>query len=209
MAFARSKEFGTPECRISFAQNLFKPRSINNGEPHYGCTLIFKRDCDRREMDEAVKGVIIEQWGEKGWERALQGVMKLPFLKGDGKEARVLSTGAIAPGLGPDVFFIRPQANVDRPPAVHWKSKLVPATQEEVYSGCYGFAVLNAYAWHHPQSGDGVSFGIRYFQKRKEGEPLGGGGPLDLDKWFDTSVEDEGPPPAAMLGKQGAGSVFD
>lgn len=209
MAFARSPEFNTPECRISFAQNLFKPRSINNGAPHYGCTLIFQRNCDRRQMDEAVRGVIIEQWGEKGMERAKQGVIRLPFLSGDGPSARRKETGEIAPGLGPDVFFIRPQANVDFPPVVRWKSLLVTATQEEVYSGCYGFAVLNAYAWNHPQSGDGVSFGIRFFQKKREGEPLGGSGPFDVEKWFDPTVADEGPPPQEMIGKKAAGGVFD
>jgi len=66
----------------------------------------------------------------------------------------------------------------------------VQATKDEVYSGCFGKAVLNAYSWENPSGGRGVSFGIRAFQKTRDGESLGGRAPFDPTKWFVDIPED-------------------
>jgi len=201
----RSADFKTPLCRVSFAGSLFKPRAQTPGAVEkYGCTLIFEKSVDKSALENALKGVIIAQWGEKGLERAKAGLIKSPFLDGNGKEARNKSTGDLHPGFGPDVFFIRVQSI--RAPVVRWKSENIPATADEVYSGCYGKAVLNAFAWTNAQNGDGVSFGIQMFQKLQEGERLGGGGGLDPTSWMET-VADEGPAPEATKGA-GAGGLF-
>ena len=76
-----------------------------------------------------------------------------------------------------------------------------------MYSGCYGKAVLNAFAWYNEQNGDGVSFGIQMFQKLQEGERLGGGGGVDASQWMETVV-DEGPAPEATRSGAGAGGLF-
>ena len=107
--------------------------------------------------------------------------------------------------MGPDVFFIRVQANEDRPPVVRFKDPNIPATQDEVYSGCFGFAVVNAFAWTNPQNGDGVSFGISYFQKTRDGERIGGSGQVDPEKWHE-KIEDNGDAPD--VGDGGAGNLF-
>lgn len=44
----------------------------------------------------------------------------------------------------------------------------------DVYSGCYCRVSLNAYAYKHPKSGPGVSFGLNNVQKLRDGEQLGG-----------------------------------
>ena len=204
--FARSDDFKTPPCRLSFAQNLFKARAQDNGKPKYGCTLIFTKDA-KAALEKHVGAVITEQWGEKGIERAKAGLIKSPFLAGDGKEARNKSTGELHPGMGPDVFFIRVQANEDRPPVVRYKDPNIPATIEEVYSGCYGFGVINAFAWHNDQNGDGVSFGIQYFQKTRDGERIGSSGGIDVDKYYE-QIEDEGDAPAETQNGAGAGGLF-
>ena len=110
----------------------------------------------------------------KGIEKAKAGLIKSPFLAGDGKEARNKQSGELHPGMGPDVFFIRPSANKDRPPAVWWKDPNKQEDETTVYSGCYGKAILNCFAWHNDKSGDGVSFGISGFQKHADGDRLGG-----------------------------------
>jgi len=202
----RSNDFKTPLCRIAFAGSLFKPRAQQEGGVEkYGCTLIFPKSCDRSALDNAVKGVIVAQWGDKGLERAKAGLIKSPFLDGGGKEARNKKTGELHPGFGPDVFFLRVQSV--RAPVVRWKSEHIPATAEEVYSGCYGKAVLNAFAWNNPQNGDGISFGIQFFQKIQEGERLGGSGGVDAGKWME-SVPDEGEAPEATRGGAGASGLF-
>jgi len=202
----RSSDFKTPLCRVSFAGSLFTPRAQQEGAvPKYGCTLIFDKTCDRSVMDAAVKQVLIAQWGDKGLERAKAGLIKSPFLDGAGKEARNKKTGELHPGFGPDVFFLRVQSV--RAPTLRYRSEHVPATEDEIYSGCYGKAVLNAFAWTNPQNGDGISFGIQFFQKIKDGERLGGGGGVNAASWMET-VPDEGDAPEATRSGAGAGGLF-
>jgi len=205
--FARSEDFKTPPCRLSFAQNLFKARAAADGaKPKYGCTLIFSKE-HRAALEKEVAKVIVEQWGEKGIERAKAGLIKSPFLAGDGKEARNKTTGELHAGMGSDVFFIRTQANEDRPPVVRYKNPNIPATEDEVYSGCRGFGVINAFAWNNPQNGDGVSFGISYFQKTQDDERIGGSGQLDPEKWHE-KIEDAGDAPSETKTGAGAGGLF-
>jgi hypothetical protein len=196
MAKGRSEDFKTPICRLSFARGLFEARAQEKGkDPKFGCTLIFSKAVDRTALDKAVRDAIIAEHGEKGLKMEKDGLIRTPFLDGESKQARHKETGDLHAGMGPDVFFIRPQANKDRPPVVRYRSANVPATEEEVYSGCYGFAVLNAFAWYNTQNGHGVSFGIQFFQKTRDGERLSGGGPVNVDKWHE-KIEDTGETPA-------------
>ena len=207
MAKTRSSEFKSPLCRLSYAQSLYKPRAATEGgEPKYGCTLIFEKKY-RAELEKHVAETILAEWGPKGLERAKAGIIKSPFLAGDGKEARSKTTGEIQPGLGPDFFFIRPSANKDRPPAVWWKDPNKQEDESTVYSGCFGKAVLNCFAWHNDKSGDGVSFGLAGYQKHAEGERLGGAGPIDKEKWSET-IADEGEAPKETKNGKGAGGLF-
>lgn len=201
MAMARSEDFKTPECRLSYASGLYKATPVNAGDKRltYRATLIFPKSA-RPELEKHVAEVIKTQWGPAGLERAKKGLVKSPFLDGDGKEARNKSTGDLHPGMGPDVFFIRVSANEERPPHVRWKDPNLQETEANVYSGCFGKAVISAFSWHNDSSGDGVSFGISMFQKLREGDRLGGG-TIQPDKWME-AVPDEGPLPET----EGAGA---
>lgn len=206
MANARSSDFKTELGRLSYAQTLFKAREPEGGgTTKYGCTIIFPK-AYRKTLEEIVAAVIKEQWGPSGIERAKKGLIKSPFLAGDGKEAHSKKTGELHPGLGSDVFFIRPTANEDRPPRIWYRDPNKQETQEVVYSGCYGKAILTAFAWN-AQSGDGVSFGIHGFQKLQDGERLGGSGGIDPEKWNET-IADEGPVPETAKSGGGAASLF-
>lgn len=203
--FYRGTEFKTPTGRLSFAQSLFKPRAAEQGgREKFGCTLIFPNE-DKPAFEKALVEVLENQWPKDGIDRFKRGLIKSPILAGDGKEAHNKKTGVLNPGMGADVFFIRTSATVEFPPAVRWRSATIPATEEEVYSGCYGFAVLNAFAWNDPRNGDGISFGIRYFQKTGEGEKFGGD--FNPEKYFQ-KIEDTGPAPEATKGGAGAAGLF-
>jgi hypothetical protein len=209
MAMARSEDFKSPECRLSYASGLFKPRAAAEGAPErYSATLIFPKAA-RADLEKHVAKVIEDEWGKKGIERAKAGMIKSPFLAGDGKEARSKSSGELHGGMGPDVFFIRVQANKDRPPAVRWKDPNLQETEANVFSGCYGKAVLNCFAWNNAQSGDGVSFGIQMFQRTREGERLGGSGGIDPEKFYETIPDDGTGAPAATKDGAGASGLFD
>ena len=172
MARGRSEDFKSPVCRLSYANGLFKARAAEAGAVEkFGATLIFPKAV---ALNGAVEAAITAEWGDKGLARAKAGLIRLPFLAGDGKEAHNQKTGELNEGLGPDVFFIRATASKEYPPIVRFRDPNIPASEAEVYSGCYGFAVLNAFAWSNPKSGDGVTFGIKYFQKTQEGPRIGG-----------------------------------
>lgn len=222
MANARSDDFKTPVARLSFADSLFKARRQEGADASskakFGCTLIFPKAMLTEKMiryrgemvslQDIVAGVITEQWGEKGLEKAKAGLIKSPFLAGDGKEARSKKTGDLHGGMGEDVFFIRCSANEDRPPVVSESAtNLILGTVQTVYSGCYGFGVLNAFAWTHTQNGDGVSFGISNFYKKADGDRLGSGA-ADPESWLDEKVEDTGAAPAATKTGAGAAGLF-
>lgn len=204
---ARTDDFKTTKCRLSYAQSLFKPRAQEgNIKKKYGCTLIFPK-ADRPMLEAKIAEVIKEQWGDKGFAMAKSGIIKNPILAGDGKEARNKTTGDLHPGMGPDVVFVRVQAGEDRAPWVRWKDKNAQETEQTVYSGCYGKAVVNAFAWENPEGGKGVSFGVSGFQKLEDGERLGGSGGSDPEKWVET-VEDVGEAPEATKSGAGAGGLF-
>ena len=207
------EEFKTSRCRLSFAFKLFSPRAQANAKPKYGCTLIFPKS-ERKALEAKVAEAIKGEWGDKGIEMAKSGIIKNPVLSGDGKEARNKETGEFHPGMGPDVVFIRTQAravddngNKVRPPAVRWRDKDFQESEGNVYSGCYGKAVVNAFTWEFEANGKGVSFGIAMFQKLEEGERIGGRGPVDANKYVET-IEDAGEAPDSTKGGDGAAGLF-
>lgn len=212
---ARSDEFKAPRSRVSYAQDLFTPRDKTDdagkptGKQSYGCTLIYEKSVDRSAMEKAVEDVVMAEWGEKGIERFKKKLIKSPFIDGESKSAHN-KAGELNPGMGPDVFFVRVTANQE--PVVRYKSANIPAKlgngPDEIKSGDYGFAVLNAYAWNSATGGDGVSFGISYFQKTEAGESLGGtGGGVDVNKYYE-KVADTGAAPEETKSGAGAGGLF-
>lgn len=219
MSRFRCEDFRTPVGRLSFARDLFVARENDNGRKKFGGTLIFPKSALREQscitnsgkamsFEEIVASVIVGEWGEKGLQRAKSGLVHLPFLPGDGPQARNKTTGELHPGMGPDVFFVRVQANVEYPPKLSSSNTaFVPATQQDVYSGCYGYGVLNAFAWNDPKKGDGVSLGILMFFKTSDGEPFAGSGGGNPDKWID-AVPDAGDAPASTKSGVGAGGLF-
>lgn len=222
MAMASSAQFKTPIGRMSYVHNMFTrvARKDDNGNPvldkngkavtEQQCTLIFDKSIDRKVFDEALKEAITAQWGEKGMERAKNGAIRLPYLAGDGKEARSKKDGEIHPGLGADKWFIRVATRLNAP--VHFRSPTIPATngegEDQVKSGDFGFAVLHAYCWNNSKNGDGVSFGIDYLQKTRAGESLGGSGSaVDVASVYE-AVEDSGAAPEETKSGAGAGGLF-
>ncbi len=206
MAMANTENFKTPLVRLSYAMNLFKARAQEEGgKEKFGCTLIFPMEA-AKDLHKRFIALCKDEWGEKAESDFAKGLIRSPFLKGDGPAAHNKTTGELNPGMGPDVFFVRPNANADRPPYVIWKDPNVQETEQTVYSGCYGKAVINMYCWDHAKSGRGVSIGIAGFQKLQEGERLGGSGPVDASQWAEP-IEDLGEAPFATK-DDGAGGLF-
>lgn len=201
----RTDEFKTPEGRLFWTQGLFVPRSYQGKPARYGCTLVFQKKVVaifQQKLIECVKG----QWPNGGENRLKEGLINNPLLDGAGKSAKNKQTGDILPGYGPDVFFIRTTPS-DYAPVVRFRSENVPATEEEVYSGCHGFAVLAFFAYPAKDGGqDGVGTNLIYVQKTREGERMSGG-PPDAGKYFE-KIADTGEAAPAGASDKGAASLF-
>ena len=75
-----------------------------------------------------------------------------------------------------------------------------------MYSGCYVYAVVNAFTWENKEKGKGISFGLSMAQFVKDGENLGGGG-ADPEEFFEV-IPDTGDAPASTKSGAGAGGLF-
>ena len=84
---ARVPDFKAPECRLAYAFGLFKARAKEGDKPKFSCTLIFEKKHKAALADIVIK-LITDEWGAGAVELAKKGLIKLPILAGDGKEAR-------------------------------------------------------------------------------------------------------------------------
>ena len=190
--------------RLAFAQSLFEARAFSGGTPKFGATFII--DAKDTALLKILRSKVVEcvesEWGQKGLDFLQKGIIKNPIL--DGAKSFSKKTGEVHNGFGPGTFFIRVQSGADRPPVIIWKDPNKRETEATVYSGCSGKCVLNAYCWKHPQSGDGVSFGIFGFQKLAEGDRLGGG-EVSGESFYEAFTD----APQETKSGAGAGALFD
>ncbi len=156
-----------PETRWSYA-NVWDPKSIDGGKPKYSISLIVSKD--DIETVEAIKKAIQAAYEE--------GAAK---LKGNGKTVPPLS--AIKNPLRdgdiekPDdeayanAYFIN--ANSASAPGIVDENVQPIINRSEVYSGVYGRASINFYAFN-VNGNRGIACGLNNLQKMRDGEPLGG-----------------------------------
>lgn len=156
-----------PQTRWSYA-NVWNPKSINGGKPKYSVRLIIPKS-DVRTV-EKIKAAIKAAYEE--------GESK---LKGNGKSVPPLS--AIKTPLRdgdierPDdetyrnAYFVN--ANSDTAPGIVDADRQPIIDTSEVYSGVYGRASINFYAFNS-NGNRGIACGLNNLQKTRDGEPLGG-----------------------------------
>lgn len=148
--------------------NAWEPKSINGGTPKYSVSLIIPKS-DTVTV-EKIKAAIKAAYDE--------GQSK---LKGNGKSVPALS--AIKTPLRdgdlerPDdpayanSYFIN--ANSATAPGIVDAACQPIIDRSEVYSGVYGRASINFYAFNS-NGNKGIACGLNNLQKIKDGEPLGG-----------------------------------
>lgn len=156
-----------PNTRWSFA-NVWEAKSINGGTPKFSVSLIVPKS-DTKTVDR-IKAAIEAAYSE--------GEGK---LKGSGKTVPPLS--AIKTPLRdgdkerPDdpayanAYFIN--ANSTTAPGIVDADRQPILERSEVYSGVYGRASINFYAFNS-NGNRGIACGLNNLQKIRDGEPLGG-----------------------------------
>jgi hypothetical protein len=156
-----------PDTRWSYA-NVWEAKSINGGTPKFSVSLIIPKS-DTRTIAK-IKAAIEAAYRE--------GEAK---LKGNGKAVPPLS--AIKTPLRdgdterPDdpayanSYFIN--ANSSTAPGIVDADRQPILERSEVYSGVYGRASINFYAFNS-NGNRGIACGLNNLQKIRDGEPLGG-----------------------------------
>ena len=170
-----------PNTRWSYA-NVWEAKSINGGTPKFSVSLIVPKS-DTKTVAK-IKAAIEAAYRE--------GEAK---LKGNGKTVPPLS--AIKTPLRdgdterPDdpaytnAYFVN--ANSTTAPGIVDADRQPILERSEVYSGVYGRASINFYAFNS-NGNKGIACGLNNLQKIRDGEPLGGKSRAEDD--FAT-VEDE------------------
>ena len=153
--------------RWSYA-NVWDPKSINGGTPKYSVSLIIPKSdtATVNKINAAIQAAYEEGQGKlKGNGKSVPplSAIKLPLRDGDlerpDDEAYrdsyfINANSASAPGI----------VNADCSPILE---------RSEVYSGVYGRASINLYAFNS-NGNRGIACGLNNLQKMRDGEPLGG-----------------------------------
>ncbi|MDD3939825.1 DUF2815 family protein [Clostridium sporogenes] len=171
-----------PDTRWSYA-NVWEAKSINGGTPKFSVSLIIPKS-DTRTLNR-IKAAIEAAYKE--------GEGK---LKGNGKTVPPLSSIKQPLRDGdierPDdeayanAYFVN--ANSATAPGIV-DSNLDPILERsEVYSGVYGRASINFYAFNS-NGNKGIACGLNNLQKIRDGESLGGKSRAEDD--FATDVDDD------------------
>ena len=171
-----------PETRWSYA-NVWEARSINGGTPKFSVSLIIPKS-DTRTLDK-IKAAIEAAYKEgeaklKGNGRSVPALsaIKTPLRDGDLERP---DDEAYA-----DSYFVN--ANSATAPGIV-DANLDPILERsEVYSGVYGRASINFYAFNS-NGNKGIACGLNNLQKIRDGESLGGKSRAEDD--FATSVDDD------------------
>ena len=170
------------DTRWSYA-NVWDPKSINGGAPKYSVSLIIPKS-DKVTIQK-IKAAIQAAYEE--------GESK---LKGNGKSVPSLSVLKTPLRDGdlerPDdeayknAYFVN--ANSATAPGIVDADRQQIIDRSEVYSGVYGRASINFYAFNS-NGNKGIACGLNNLQKIRDGEPLGGKASAESD--FATDDDDD------------------
>ncbi|MGZ5987423.1 MAG: ssDNA-binding protein [Rhizomicrobium sp.] len=203
---ARSEDAKTPLVRLAFANGLFELKEDDWGNKNWTATLLIPKSESLAIYEKLAVEAATAEWGDKAIQMIKDKIIHSPFLDGDGPQGKSKKTGEPHAGF-PGNWFLRVKSGENYRPTVINRQKLPIVKMGDLKSGDYGYAVVHCFTWDNDKKGKGLTFGISMFQLVKEGESLGGGGGVDVDKWAEV-IPDEGAAPAATKGGAGAGGLF-
>lgn len=164
-------------------EHVFEPTAMNDGDtPKYSVCILIPKDDEKtlnaikkaiENAKTAGKSIISDKNGK------IPSTLKIPLRDGD--EER--SDDPAFEGM----MFIN--ANSNRKPAIVDKDLNAIMSKEEFYSGCYGRASINFYAYNVQSKG--IAAGLNNLQKLADGEPLTGGSTPDEDFGGDNAWDDD------------------
>lgn len=163
--------------------NVFEPTAMNEGDAlkYSICILIPKSDTatiDKiKKAIEAAKEVGKAKLTDKNGR--IPANLKLPLRDGDEERPD-------DPAFE-NCYFIN--ANSVRRPSIVDHSLNPIMSKDEFYSGCYGRASINFYAFNI--SSKGIAAGLNNLQKLEDGEMLAGGSTAEEDFGGENAIQDD------------------
>lgn len=172
----------TGKVRFCYA-NVFEPKVVNEGdEPKYSICILIPKD-DAKTIDKINKAVEAAKQAGKSKLADKNGKIpsniKTPLRDGDDER-----------GDDPafeGMYFIN--ANSCYKPSIVDKDLNPIMEKEEFYSGCYGRASINFYAYNVQSKG--IAAGLNNLQKLSDGERLEGASSPEADFGGDNEWNDE------------------
>ena len=179
---ANSTKVVTGKVRFCYV-NVFEPTAMNEGDtPKYNiCVLIPKSDTatiDKiKKAVEAAKEAGKAKLADKNGR--IPANLKLPLRDGDEERPD-------DPAFEGHYFI---NTNSMRRPSIVDRSLNPIMSRDEFYSGCYGRASINFYAFN--VSSKGIAAGLNNLQKLEDGEMLAGGSTAEEDFGGENAVKDD------------------
>ena len=171
-----------PDTRWSYA-NVWEAKSINGGTPKFSVSLIIPKSDTRTiaRIKAAIEAAYREgEAKQKGNGKTVPplSAIKTPLRDGDSERP---DDPAYA-----NSYFIN--ANSSTAPGIVDADRQPILERSEVYSGVYGRASINFYAFNS-NGNRGIACGLNNLQKIRDGEPLGGKSRAEDD--FATEIEED------------------
>lgn len=160
-----STNITTGVVRFSYA-NVFTPKAVDdNSTPKYSVSILIPKDDKKtiKKIQDAVEEATKNERAHKVFGSKVPPRLKLPLRDGD--EERPDDP------VYANCYFIG--ANSPTKPKIVDKALNEIIDPDDFYSGCYGRASLNFYAYN-TAGNKGIACGLNALQKIKDGEPLGG-----------------------------------
>lgn len=173
----------TGRVRFSYL-NVFQPRADISGKEKYSVMLIIPKSDTKtlgkiKAAVQAAKEAYVTKTGKK-----IPAQVKTTLHDGD----RLSSSGNEYGKECKGAYVIN--VNSTRKPVLIYSDKTPITDEGELYSGCYGRAILNFY-YYNTSGNSGVSAGLMGLMKLSDGEPLGAGIVTDED-WDDDFNDSDG-----------------
>lgn len=149
----------TPMFRASYVK-LFDPQTNDNDQLVWSVTMIFDPKEDLSGLKDLVQQAKIKKFGKN-----FQGKLRNPIRKGTPEE---FDLNRHPEYEGNIIIAAR---SYGQPPSVVDRDRNPILNKAQVYSGCYGIAVISAYGYD-TKGNKGVTIGLQHFMKVKDGKPL-------------------------------------
>lgn len=177
---AGKTQITTGKVRFSYV-SVFHPKLMPDGKTEkYSVTLLIdKRDGQTLEKIERATEAAKEQFRAKNPGKRLPANLATTLHDGDGEKQNGDLYGPECAGC----MVMTVTASANRRPVIVYADKTPMTEESELYSGCYGRAIINLYVYDTAGK-IGVSAGLNGIMKLEDGEPLSGGVVTDSD-WDD------------------------